>query len=168
MFLIMTAYNSDSVDSENQPLQWSFLYAASFGKGVFLGFVTYNWWQNESRHFALNWFFYVLLTSKGGNIAFSPPFPPCSVVPMFELPIENNKHPNFEWRGQGMGADSFVLWSYPISVECLNNFVVDCLNCKSGHTSLKKLIQLISSCWDVRPLVAFYLQFDFIMPILEQ
>ena len=32
----------------------------------------------------------------------------------------------------------------------------------------KKLIQLISSCWDVRPLVAFYLQFDFIIPILEQ
>ena len=28
---------------------------------------------------------------------------------MFELPIENNKHPNFEWRGQGRGADSFVL-----------------------------------------------------------
>ena len=28
---------------------------------------------------------------------------------MFELPIENNKHPNFEWRGEGRGADSFVL-----------------------------------------------------------
>ena len=33
---------------------------------------------------------------------------------MFELPIENNKHPNFDWRGQGRGADSFVLESYPI------------------------------------------------------
>ena len=53
-------------------------------------------------------------------------------------------------------------------VECLNNFVGDCLNRKSGHTSPRKLIQLISSCCDVRPLVAFYLQFDFIMPILEQ
>ena len=34
--------------------------------------------------------------------------------PMFDLPTENNKHPNFEWRGQGRGVDSFVLRSYPI------------------------------------------------------
>ena len=33
--------------------------------------------------------------------------------PMFDLPIENNKHPNFEWRGQGRVVDSFVLRSYP-------------------------------------------------------
>ena len=39
---------------------------------------------------------------------------------MFELPKESNKHPNFEWRGQGRGADSFVLLSYPIWVQCLN------------------------------------------------
>ena len=65
----------------------------------------FSWQQNELRHFTLNWIFYVLLTSKGGNIAFPPLSPPC----MFELPIENNKHPNFEWRGQGMGVDSFVL-----------------------------------------------------------
>ena len=36
--------------------------------------------------------FYVLLTSKGGNIAFPPPSSPCNVVLMFELPMENNKH----------------------------------------------------------------------------
>ena len=69
--------------------------------------------------------FKVLLTSKGGNIAFPPPSPPCNVVPMFELPIENNKHPNFEWRGQGRAADSFVLQSYPIWIQCLKNFVAD-------------------------------------------
>ena len=29
---------------------------------------------------------------------------PCSVAPLFELPVENNKHPNFEWRGgEGCG-----------------------------------------------------------------
>ena len=70
--------------------------------------------------------------------------------------------------GTGNGCGFFCSLKLPISVECLNNFVVDCLNRKSHHTSLRKLIQLISSCWDVRPLVAFYLQFDFIMPILEQ
>ena len=32
---------------------------------------------------------------------FLPPFPPCNIVPMFELPTENNKHPKFEWRGRG-------------------------------------------------------------------
>ena len=62
--------------------------------------------------------FYILLTSKRGNIAFLPPSPPCNVVPMCELPIENNKHPNFEWRGQGRVTDSFVLQIYPIWVEC--------------------------------------------------
>ena len=28
--------------------------------------------------------------------------------------------------GRGKGVDSFVLWSYPIWVQCLNNFVADC------------------------------------------
>ena len=61
---------------------------------------TYNRQQNELRHFTLNWAF-CILTSKRGNTAFPPPSPPCNVVPMFELPTENNKHPNFEWRGRG-------------------------------------------------------------------
>ena len=33
------------------------------------------------------------------NIAFPPQFPPFNVVLLFELPVENRKHPNFEWRG---------------------------------------------------------------------
>ena len=33
---------------------------------------TYNRRQNELRHVAQNWAFYVFLTSKGGNIAFLP------------------------------------------------------------------------------------------------
>ena len=36
---------------------------------------------------------------------------------LFKLPIENNKHPNFEWRGGERGVDSFVLCSYPIWVR---------------------------------------------------
>jgi len=61
------------------------------------------------RHFALKGHFDVFLTSKGENIAFPPSSLPCNVVPLFELPLENNKHPYFEWRGQGRGVDSFVL-----------------------------------------------------------
>ena len=72
------------------------------------------WPQNYLSHFALKGLSDVLLTSKAENKAFPPPFPPCNVVPLFEPPIENNKHPNFEWRGEEKGVDSFVLRSYPI------------------------------------------------------
>ena len=48
-------------------------------------------------------FFDILLTLKGEDKdkTFPPSPPPCNVVPMFALPVENNKHPNFEWRGGG-------------------------------------------------------------------
>ena len=111
--------------------------------------------QNELRHFAQNWAFLRFINFKRRNIASPPPpSPPCNVVPLFQLwlPIENNKHSNFEWRGQGRGADSFVL-----RIQCLNNFVADCLNLKSGRTSFRKLIEFISLRCDVRPPVAFYL-----------
>ena len=49
-------------------------------------------------------------TSKGENKAFPSPSSPCNVVPLVELLIENNKHPNFEQWG----------------VQCLNNFVAEC------------------------------------------
>ena len=68
-----------------------------------------NWRQNELRHFALNALFDVFWTLEGEEIVFPPPSPPCNVVPLFELPLENNKHPTFEWSGGGRGVDSFVL-----------------------------------------------------------
>ena len=79
------------------------------------------------RHFALQGLFDILLTSEKGDIAFPPPSPPYNVVPLFELPLENDKHPNFEWREQGRDVDSFfsevTLIEYNVSV---NNFVTDC------------------------------------------
>ena len=45
--------------------------------------------------------FDILPTLKGEKKAFPPPSPLCNVVPLFELPVENNKHPNFEWGGGG-------------------------------------------------------------------
>ena len=33
------------------------------------------------------------------------PLTPCSVMPLFELPVGNNKSPTFEWRGGGMGVE---------------------------------------------------------------
>ena len=64
----------------------------------------YNRRQNELRHFALNGPFDVLRTSKGGKIVFPPQSPPCNVVPLFELPLKNKKHPNFEGGGTGEGC----------------------------------------------------------------
>ena len=68
---------------------------------------SYNQQRNEFRHFALKGLFDIFLTSKGENIAFPPPSPPCNVAPLFELPIENTK--NTPTLGQGRGVDSFVL-----------------------------------------------------------
>ena len=31
----------------------------------------------------------------------SSPYPPFNVVPLFELPVENNEHLYIEWRGGG-------------------------------------------------------------------
>ena len=66
-------------------------------------FSDYNRRQNQSRHFALNWAFLRFTDFKREKYSFFSPIPPINVVPLYELPIENNKHPNFEWRGQGSG-----------------------------------------------------------------
>ena len=42
-------------------------------------------------------------------------------MPLFELPVENNEHPNFEYRA----VNIFVLRSYPIWGQFVNNFAVD-------------------------------------------
>ena len=69
--------------------------------------------DNRVRHPTLNWAFLHFTDFKG-----------------------ENKHPNVEWRGQGSGVDSFVLWSYPIWAQCLNSFVTDCnQNCPSENTT---------------------------------
>ena len=54
-----------------------------------------------------------------GKYSFSSPIPSmqhCAAV-QATLAVENNKHPNFEWRGGERGVDSFVLCSYPIWVH---------------------------------------------------
>ena len=46
-----------------------------------------------------------LPTSKEENKAFPTPPPPRDVVPLFELPAANRKHPNFEQSEWGKGVD---------------------------------------------------------------
>ena len=47
-----------------------------------------------------------------GKIKLSLPHPPCNVMLLFELPVENNKHPNFEWKG-GEGCGLFCSLNLP-------------------------------------------------------
>ena len=82
--------------------------------GICMAMQGYNRRQNELRHFAQKWAFLRFMNFKRRKYSFPPPSPPCNVVPLFQLPIENKKLPNFEWRGQGRGANSFVLRSHPI------------------------------------------------------
>ena len=60
----------------------------------------------------------VLPKLKGENKAPPPPSPSCNVVSLFELPVENNKHPYFEWRGGEGGGLVFSL-----KLPCLSAFV---------------------------------------------
>ena len=75
----------------------------------------------ETCTFALKGPSDILLTWKEENYkAFSPPSPPCNVVPLFELRIENNKHPNFVWRGGGgvwiLLFSEVTLFEYNVSI----------------------------------------------------
>ena len=98
--------------------------------------------QNELRQFALNWAFFKFCWPQKGEYSFSHPSPPCNVLPLFKLPLKNNKHLNFDWRGQGRGVDSFHLLSYPIWVQCLNNFVTDCWSIKDLLHGQKRIFFL--------------------------
>ena len=86
---------------------------------------TNNRRQNELRHFSQNWAFLGSTNFKRRKYSFCSPIPSMQCCADVRLPIENNRHPNFEWRGQGTGADSFVLQTYPVWIQCLNNFVAD-------------------------------------------
>ena len=77
-----------------------------------------NQWQNELRHFALNWAF--LLTHPLHAVL-------CRCSSYLQ---KTTNTPTLNGMGGGgvhrRGVDSFVLWSYPIWVQCLNYFVSDC------------------------------------------
>ena len=105
--------------------------------------------------------------SKGENNAFPSPPPPYNVVPLFELPIENNKHP----RGQGRGVDGLA-YSNTISPRFCRQFeflaqMKRCFNVKNvlmlkkrnvlwNIVSLYKPIFLIFYCVYCLSLSTFY------------
>ena len=62
---------------------------------------SFNRRQNELRQFALNWAFFKFYWLQKGEYSFSHPSLPCNVVPLFELPLKNNKLLNFKWGVRG-------------------------------------------------------------------
>ena len=50
-----------------------------------------------------------LLPSRGENKTFPLPSPPRNVVPLFGLPIENNKQPSFESREGGRESSGIAI-----------------------------------------------------------
>ena len=65
----------------------------------------YYWQQRELRHSALNWdFFYVLLTSKRGNIAFPPPIPYIKCSAAVQVTYRKQKTPQLWMEGTRGGV----------------------------------------------------------------
>ena len=119
----------------------------------------YNRRQNELKYFALNEAFLRFTAFKRRKFSFS--FPISSTQCSADVRAtyrKKNKHPSFEWRGQGRGADSIVLWSYPIWVQCLNNFVSDCrcVMYQFRHYNVSRVLPsnyffLLELCWKMFP-----------------
>ena len=71
--------------------------------------------------------FWHFANSKREKCIFSFPIPfICNVVSLAKLLVENNKHPKFEWRGEGLVWVVLFSEANPIQGHCINNLVVDC------------------------------------------
>ena len=83
--------------------------------------------QNELRHFSRNWAFLPFTDLKRGEYSFSSPIQCCAAVWATYRKQQTTRTLN--GGSGGRGVDSFVLWSYPIWIQCLNNFVTNCSLC---------------------------------------
>ena len=83
--------------------------------------------------------FYVLWISKGANIVFLPHPLRAMLCPCSSYQKKTKNTPTLN--GGDRGGARILLFSEV--TLCLNNFVADCLNLKSGRTSFRKLIEFI-------------------------
>ena len=129
----------------------------------------YNRRQNELRHLALKVLFDVFRTSKGKKIAFPPPSSPCNVVPLFELPLENKKHPNFEWRGEGRGCGFLCSLKLPYLSTMSKQFCRRLSESQKWRHILEKMNSahvFVLAC--KTPGGFLFAMFNVVMPIWEQ
>ena len=75
---------------------------------------TYNRRQNKLRHWL-----------QKGKYSFSSLIPSMQCCAAVRATYRKQQTPQIWMEGEGVGVDSFVLWRYPIWVQCLNNFVAD-------------------------------------------
>ena len=70
-------------------------------------------------------------------------------MPLYELPVTNNKHPKFEWRAKGRGADCFALRSTPIKdsagLEIATDTVANAINIFSLATKNSRLVAKVAT-----------------------
>ena len=74
---------------------------------LFFLIISIGYCKRESKESSSPFFVGFIVVVKEYK-AFPPPFPLCHVLPLCELPVENNKHLSFEWRrGGGASIVSF-------------------------------------------------------------
>ena len=138
-------------------LRWRFfslqdvLVARSQGRPLYsqtTNLKTYNWRQNELRHFTLNWAFCMLYWLQKEEIQLFLPHPLHASCADVCATNRKQQTPQLWMEGQGRGVDFFVLWSYPIWVQCLNNnilspivgWILHWLNVRTDFTYKNNLI----------------------------
>ena len=62
---------------------------------------------------------------KRGKLIFSSPIPSMQCCAAVRATYRKQQTPQLWMEGRGRGVDSFVLWSYPVWAQCLNNFVAN-------------------------------------------
>ena len=85
---------------------------------------TYNWRQNELRHFTLNWAFCMLYWLQKEEIQLFLPHPLHAMLCQCLGNLQKTTNTPTLNGGAGEGCGLFVLWSYPIWVQCLNNNIL--------------------------------------------
>ena len=127
---------------------------------------SYNQWQNELRHFAVNGLFDIFMTSKGEKIGcFSSPIPSMQCCATVRAIFKKQQTPQLWMAGQGRGVDSYAPWSYPVWVQ----FCCQLCELQKWPQILKKINSthvFMLAC--KTPGGFLFAMINIIMPILEQ
>ena len=81
--------------------------------------LNYNQQQNDLRHSPIHWAFLRFIDFKRGKLVL--PYPLHAMLCHCSRYHRNDKHPNFEWRGQGTGRD---VWIRLLSEVTLFEYIV--------------------------------------------
>ena len=89
--------------------------------------------------------------------SFSSPIPSIQCCATVRATFRKQQTPQLWMEGTGEGCGFFCSLKLPYLSTISQQFCCRLSESRKCHTTLRKLIQFISLCWDVKPLVAFYL-----------